>query len=137
MVADAAGSGAGSARPESVSAEFVRAGGIDMVFSGLLRYPSGLVASLNSGFSSHKWVVSEIIGTKGVLEVPDPFFDNAGVLTLSLGDERREIQVALSDRYRLEVEDFANAVLTGGAPRCGLAESLRNAEVMDRLFAAG
>ena len=32
-------------------------------------------------------------GTKGILEIPETYFDPAGSLTLSLGDERREIPV--------------------------------------------
>jgi len=34
------------------------------------------------------------------------------------------------------VEDFAAAILENRAPRFGLAETLRNAEVLDQLFAA-
>ena len=138
LVVDAAthsAPGAGPA-PESLAVECVRAGGVDMSCSALLRYPTGLIASLHCGFDAHKRVGSEIIGTKGVLEVPDTFFDNAGSLTLTAGEERREIPVAASDRYRLEVEDFCNALREGRAPRLGLAETLRNAEVLDRLLAA-
>jgi predicted dehydrogenase len=114
----------------------VRANGIDTIFSALLKYPSGLVASLNCGFNAHKRVFSEIVGTQGVLEIPDTFFDNAGALTLTLGEERREIAVEQSDRYRLEVEDFADAILRKRMPHLGVDETLRNAEVMDRLLAA-
>ena len=69
-----------------------------------------------------------------MLEVPDTFLDNAGSLILTLGEERREIPVAQSDRYRLEVEDFADAILSGRAPQFGLNETQRNAEVMDKLL---
>ena len=137
MVADAVTGGPGSSRPEAVSAQFVRSGGIDTLFSGILRYPSGLMASLHSGFNAHKRIFSEIIGTKGVLEVPDTFFDTAGALTLTVGEDRREIPVGLSDRYRSEVEDFANAILTGRPTHFSLVETLRNMEVMDRLMAGG
>ena len=138
LVADAATGGEpGSARPDSVAVECVRVGGIDTIFSALLKYPSGLIAALHCGFNAHKRVGSEITGTQGGLEIPDTFLDNAGPLTLTLGEERREIPVAASDRYRLEVEDFADAILQQRAPHCSLAETLRNAEVIDRLLAAG
>jgi D-xylose 1-dehydrogenase (NADP+, D-xylono-1,5-lactone-forming) len=136
MVADEFAGGPGAARPESVSVACVRTGGIDEIFSALLKYPSGLIASLHCGFNAQKRVVAEIIGTKGVLEIADPFFDPPGALVLTCGEERREIPVAASDRYRAEVEDFSAAILEQRAPRLGLAESLRNAEVLDRLFAA-
>jgi len=126
----------GSVRPETVSAECVRAGGVDVIFSAVLKYPSGLLASLNSGFNAHRRVFSEIVGTQGVLEIPDPFGDEAGALVLTAGSGRREIPVAATDRYLLELEDFAEAVRLGRAPRFGLVETLRNTEVIDRLLAA-
>ena len=111
-------------------------GGIDVNFAAVLRYPSGLLACMQCGFNAHKRVHSEIIGTHGVLEILETFFDAAGALTLTVGEERREIAVGASDRYRIEIEDFAGAILEQRAPRLTLAESLRNAEVIDRLLAA-
>src|ERR1035437_5501791 len=123
VVADFAVGAPGAARPASVAVACVRAGGIDESFSALLKYPSGLIASLHCGFAAHKRIGAEIIGTQGVLEVPDTFLDNAGALTLIRGDERRELIVAASDRYRLEVEDFAEAIRQKRAPQLGLADS--------------
>jgi predicted dehydrogenase len=138
MVADEINHAApgGSPAPKTVSTECTRSGGVDMIFSALLNYPSGLIASVNCGFNAQKRISSEIIGTKGALEIPDTFFDNAGALTLTIGEERREIPVAQSDRYRLEVEDFADAILQKRAPQFSLTETQRNLEVMDRLFVA-
>ncbi|MGA3006592.1 MAG: Gfo/Idh/MocA family oxidoreductase, partial [Opitutaceae bacterium] len=136
LVADLLAGGPAAARPISVSAESVRTGGIDEICSAVLKYPSGLVAALHGGFNAHKRIVAEVVGTQGVLEVPDTYFDNAGALGLIQGDARREIPVPASDRYRLEVEDFAGAVLQRRPPQLGLEESLRNAEVIDRIFAA-
>jgi predicted dehydrogenase len=138
LVADAvAGAQPGDTRPESVAAEFVREGGVDLGFSAILRYSSGLIASLNGGFNAHRSVHSEIVGTQGALEIPDTFFDNAGALTAVTGDKRTEIPVAESDRYRAEVEDFAGAIRDRRPPLFGLAETVRNAETLDRLLAAG
>jgi predicted dehydrogenase len=128
--------GSGCATPESVAARCVRAGGVDTMLSALLKYPSGLMAAAHCGFNSQKRILAEIVGTQGVLEVPDTYFDNAGELTLTVGEERRHIPVGACERYRLEVEDFADAILRQRAPQFSLTESLRNAEVMDRLFAA-
>jgi predicted dehydrogenase len=101
-----------------------------------MKYPSGLIASVNSGFNAQRRLFSEIVGTKGALEIPDTFFDHAGMLTLTTGDERREIAVELSDRYRFEVEDFADAILQRRTPQFSLAETQRNMQVLDLLFAA-
>jgi predicted dehydrogenase len=124
------------ALPESISAECGCQSGVDMIFSALVKYPSGLIASLNCGLNSCKRVLSEIVGTEGALEIPDTFFGNAGALVLATDKERQEIPVVESDRYRLEVEDFADAILRGRAPQFSLAETQRNMEVIDLLFAA-
>ena len=126
----------GITQPDSVSAECVRIGGIDVIFSGLLKYSSGLIAAAHCGFNAQKRIFAEIIGSAGMLEIPETYFDTAGAISTTIGEERREILVARSDRYRQEIEDFADAILQQRAPIFGLAESLRNAEVMDRLFAA-
>jgi xylose dehydrogenase (NAD/NADP) len=136
MVADEFAGGPGTSRPDSVLATCVRRGGIDEICSALLTYPSGMIASLHCGFNAEKRIGAEIVGAKGRLEIADTFFDPAGALVLVCAEQRREIPVAASDRYRAEVEDFAAAILENRAPQLGLAESLRNAEVLDRIFAA-
>lgn len=125
-----------SSMPNSVSVELDRNGGVDVIFSALMKYPSGLIASANCGFNAQKRVFSEIVGTKGVLEIPDTFLDNAGALTLTIGEDRSQIPVQASDRYQLEIEDFADAILHQRAPAFSLNETQRNMEVLDQLFAA-
>lgn len=121
---------------ESVAVELERSGGVDVIFSALMKYSSGLIASVNSGFNAQRRIFTEIVGTKGLLEVPDTFVDSAAALTLTTGEERREIPVEAADRYLLEVEDFADAILSRRAPAFSLNETQRNMEVIDRLFAA-
>jgi len=124
-------------RPESVSVQCVKEGGVDVIFSALLKYPSGLIASINSGFNAQKQIESQIVGSKGVLQVPNTFLEDACSLTLTIdGKVEKTIQVENSDRYRLEVEDFADAVLNKRAPFFSLDETLRNMELIDRLNAA-
>jgi predicted dehydrogenase len=132
----AGGKPCASAAPESIAMEFTEARGVDVLFSALLKYPSGVIASVNSGFNGQKRIHSEIVGEKGALEIPDTFMGNADSLVLTVGTERKEIAVAESDRYRLEVEDFAEAILGKRALLFSLRETVRNAELMDRLQAA-
>ena len=128
---------AAATMPESISVQCVKEGGVDVLFSALLKYPSGLIASINSGFNAQKQIESQIVGTKGVLYVPNTFLEEACSLTLTVdGRVEKSIKVENSDRYRLEVEDFADAVLNKRAPFFSLAETLRNMELMDRLYAA-
>ena len=123
--------------PESVSVQCVKEGGVDVLFSALLKYPSGLIASINSGFNAQKQIESQIVGTKGVLQVPNTFLEEACNLTITVdGQVTQTIQVDNSDRYRLEVEDFADAILNKRPPFFSLNETLRNMELMDRLYEA-
>jgi len=123
--------------PESVAVQCVRESGVDVIFSALLKYPSGLMASIASGFNGQKQIESQIVGSKGVLNVPDTFQGDAGALTLTVdGKVEKTIPVESSDRYRLEIEDFADAVLQKRAPYFSLSETLRNMELIDRLLAA-
>jgi predicted dehydrogenase len=121
------------AMPGSISVQSVNEGGVDMIFSAVLKY-SGIIASLNCGFNAQKRVYSEIVGARGALQIPDTFFDNAGALILTQGEERREIPVAATDRYRLEIEDFADAILRARPPKLSLAETVRNMELLERLL---
>jgi len=122
--------------PESISVRRIDEDGVDMNLSAIVKYPGGVLASLNCGFTGHLRLFSEIAGTRGVLEVPVPFFDNPGNLALTVNREAREIAVEKSDRYRHEVEDFADAILSKREPQLKMSETLRNMEMLDRLYAA-
>jgi len=122
--------------PESVKVARFDEDGVDLSFSALLKYPGDLLASLHCGFNTNLRLRAEIVGTKGVLDVPEPFFDNPGHLTLTKHNEPREIPVEESDRYRYEVEDFSDAILQDREPHFKLTETLRNMEILDRLYAA-
>ena len=138
MVADYVEQAApGGAKPIFVTASFVKQGGVDMLFSGTLKYSSGLVASLNSGFNAQKRVFSEIIGTLGSLEIPETFFDSPDPMTLTIGENKTLVRVPESDRYCREVEDFASCIRSNTVPLFSLKETLRNSEVLDSLAAAG
>jgi len=136
MVADFVEGGAvpGSAIPEHYTAMFTMQGGVDMLFSGILKYKSGLIASINSGFNAQKKVYSEIIGTLGNLEIPETFFDTTDLMYLTVGEIRTAIAVDASDRYCWEVEDFANCIRSGREPLFSLKETHRNAHVLDKLL---
>jgi D-xylose 1-dehydrogenase (NADP+, D-xylono-1,5-lactone-forming) len=138
LIADtiAGGAPAAGGLPEALGVVSHRLNDVDENFAAVLRYPNGVLATLQCGFNAHARIGAEIIGTAGVLEIPEAFFDTTKPMTLTSGDQRREIAIAPCDRYQLEVEDFAAAILEKRAPFFPLAESLRNAELMDRLLAA-
>ncbi|WP_426450295.1 Gfo/Idh/MocA family protein [Paenibacillus sp. S-38] len=121
---------------ESCVSQSVQEHGVDVLFSAVLKYPSGIVASINSGFNAFGQMNSEIVGTKGRIEIPDTFLGTAGKITVVTEEGSREIEVTESDRYTLEVTDFSAAVLEGRPPLFSLEETRLNMQVLDMLLAS-
>ena len=119
------------AEPISVTVECDKPQGVDINLSALLRYESGLIASLHCGFNTFGRMHSEIIGTDGTLLAPDTFLDDAGQLALHTRQGCALIPVAESDRYGEEIRDFSAAILENRSPMLSLEESLRNMRTLD------
>ena len=120
--------------PVSCASQYVLNNGVDVIFSAVLKYKNGIIATLNCGFNAFKRTFSEVIGTKGVIEIPDTFAGNAGIINLITDEGAKEVQVEESDRYGLEVADFSNSILNNSKPMFSLDESLRNMIVIERLI---
>ena len=103
--------------------------GVDAAFSGLLQFPSGLVAEIVCGFTSEHRSL-EAIGSKATLLMRDPWLAELGGMTL----DGREIAVVDEDRYRLELENMSAAILGKGQPLLGRADALGQARTIDALY---
>lgn len=121
------------AHPVAMTGDYVLKNGVDAIFSGVLKYDNGIIATINCGFNAFLRVYSEIVGTKGVLEIPDTFFGNAGSIAVITNAGREEIPVVESDRYRLQIEDFADAIMKDRQPLVRVTETIRNMRVIDQL----
>mgnify|MGYP005833847763 CR=1 FL=1 len=124
----------GGKEPLSMSAQYELQNGVDVSFSALMKYEGGITASISCGFNSFLRANSEIIGTKGAIEIPDTFFPNAGVITLITADGRTYINVREVERYVPEVEDFAEAIIHDREPGYKLDETLMNIGIIERLL---
>jgi len=103
--------------------------GVDENFSGMLQFPSGLVAEFVTGFTSdHRSL--EVIGSRTTLSLRDPWQAELG--GLRLGD--RDVDVAWDDPYRLEMENMSAAILGDGQPLLGRADALGQARTIDALY---
>jgi predicted dehydrogenase len=91
--------------PDSVQGEPRLRQGVDEHFAGLLRF-GDVVATFQCGFTSALVNRLEVIGSSGVLEVPQAFVDPPGVVLLD-GAEHR---VEPGNHYRAELEDFCAAI---------------------------
>ncbi|HEY7131301.1 MAG TPA: Gfo/Idh/MocA family oxidoreductase [Candidatus Limnocylindrales bacterium] len=107
--------------------------GVDIRFSGLLRFPSGVVAEITSGFgSAHQSI--EAVGREGSIQSNShPWHDGDGWLTRN-GTER--IEVPVTDPYALEIDELSRAIRGGPPPRLGRADALGQARTIAALYAS-
>jgi predicted dehydrogenase len=105
------------------------ASGVDLRFSGLLRFPSGVVAEFTSGFTaSHRGL--EAIGSNGSILATDPWHGQPAVLWR---DGQAE-EFPAADPYALELEDMAAAIHGERPPRLGRADALGQARTLAALL---
>jgi xylose dehydrogenase (NAD/NADP) len=102
--------------------------GIDVVFSGQLRFASGLQAQFDCGFRAPFRTAIEIVGTNGSIELGSPFKPAGGEwIKIKHGDRVELIESPRADHlYQGEIEDMERAVLDGQPPRISLENSRGN-----------
>lgn len=123
--------------PESVYGEQVLGGeGVDVRFSGLLRFESGVRAFFYSSFETPLRRELEAIGSEGVLRLHDPWNAWRGGIELQREEERESelIEVEKADSYLLELEDFARAIRGEKESLLGRADALGQARALSALY---
>jgi D-xylose 1-dehydrogenase (NADP+, D-xylono-1,5-lactone-forming) len=118
--------------------------GVDETLVGTLDYTGGGLAQVAASMAIAYHMNAQIVGTEGVIEVPDPFLPARGepaVLRLIPdGAEPTVIESPNPDQYMAEAERFAAVVEAGpeacaaGVPEMPLAESADNAATIDALL---
>ena len=118
-------------------AEVTKAG-IDDAFSGLLRFPGNVIATVHSNFRASYRTWLEVTGTDGVLRVINPFRPGpAEEIEVRRGDDVERVAVEGSPAlFVRQIEDFAAAAIDGKAPAVSLAESRGNAAALAALHAS-
>jgi D-xylose 1-dehydrogenase (NADP+, D-xylono-1,5-lactone-forming) len=110
--------------------------GVDIAFSGVLRFPRGAVLHMDSSFSAPFHTVMEISGTAGTLIIRNPFKPGVGA-TIDLVDARGQVRtIAAADQelYSGEVEELSAAAQDGTPPRISLADSRGNTAALVALL---
>lgn len=113
-------------------------GSVDETFTGLLRFPRDVVATIHSGFREPYRTWLEIAGADGVLRVANPFKPvPRDEIVCQIGDEVRRVPVEGSPLlFVRQVEDFVAAALDGRPPVVSLQESRGNAAALAALYAS-
>lgn len=102
--------------------------GIDESFFAQLRFPGEIYAQFTCSFAMTFHALMEMIGTDGRLNIPVPFKpgEEEHLLLTNANNITESIPVTGQALYSGEVEDMADAVLLGKAPRVSLADSRAN-----------
>jgi predicted dehydrogenase len=126
---------------EVFGAQGIGPSGVDMSFSGMLRFGEGphnspsAVAQFDAGFVPASRSVMEIVGDERSLTVPNPFRPQEGTsLVLKQADREESIPIPAFDLYSGEIENMAEAILHGTPPRVSLADSRANVAAILALY---
>ncbi|MDN3449536.1 Gfo/Idh/MocA family oxidoreductase [Planococcus sp. APC 3906] len=129
------------AEPVEVHAvsEIDAAAGVDMSASVNLKLDNGIAAIFDCSFDMASRNEYEVIGTKGTIKVPYAFRPDinagVGVIVVETAGSSRKEEIH-GDLYRLEVEHFSSAVLSGSPLAITADSTIRNMRVLDACFEA-
>lgn len=119
-------------------ANFGSASQVDETFAGLLRFPGGEIALINSSFRSVFCQSVEIVGSAGKIEIGRPFNPRTepAPLLVTRGDETETILVPGANHYQIMVEHFADCIQSGQPLRYPPEDGRNNMRVIDALYQA-
>ncbi len=124
--------------PQQISAFKTVLQGVDFTLSALLKYKSGVMASIHSGFDSIARQITEINGTLGTMIIRDSFTDTNDVYTpiqVFLQDgTQKEYEVLPYRQYEAEIEELSMCILENTQPFIEARESIRTVELMQKIL---
>ena len=116
----------------------MRGGAIDDTLIGMLEFPNGILAQIECSIECFERVRAEIVGTKGAIVMESPWNpgNQRAEFTLRREGRTERIETSGANRFQLEVENFAEAVLTGASPRWPVEDAVANMAALDALIAS-
>jgi D-xylose 1-dehydrogenase (NADP+, D-xylono-1,5-lactone-forming) len=117
--------------------------GVDLATAATLEFPGGRSALVSCSFRANGQGFYQVIGTGGVIEVPRSFIPGLGsrvakgLVIVSDADGRRtETTFEPANHYRLMVEAFAEAVLSGKPVPYSPDDAVNNMRALDAIAAS-
>jgi xylose dehydrogenase (NAD/NADP) len=108
---------------------------VDETFVGQLRFADNVYAQFDCGFRTPKRSHIELVGTEGAITIPHPFQPGQNEqIFVSKGEKEKTIKIKGEDLYLGEVENMADAILKGIAPRMSLTDSRNNVAAINALL---
>ena len=130
------------AGPVSTVTASARWDGVDVTLAGVLEHEGGALSTISGSLSSGRHNVLQVIGSDGLIDVPNAFTPPRGEpsrLVVTRGTEVEELLFEPVDQYTAEAEGFAACIAAGpdaDLPRMPMVESLDNAATIQPLLAA-
>jgi D-xylose 1-dehydrogenase (NADP+, D-xylono-1,5-lactone-forming) len=109
---------------------------VDVLFTGVLRFPRGVLAAIDAGMHLPRRDGLEAVGTEGSLVIPDPWLAQRLVLHLRRGESREEIALPPADPYRLELDNMCAAIAGEAEPLLGRDDAVGQARALEALYRA-
>ena len=111
--------------------------GVDLEFSGMMRFADGSVGQFDSGFLGPLRSEMEVVGRDAVLRIARPFRTDAhSRLLLIRGDETETLPFDAQPPFAGEIADMEAVALDSRPPRIPLSESRRTVHTIRSLYAS-
>jgi D-xylose 1-dehydrogenase (NADP+, D-xylono-1,5-lactone-forming) len=122
--------------PESVTAQqLVGPTGVDVRFVGTMSFRGGgVLGHFDSGLDMPARSDLEAIGSEGSILVRDPWLIRTAGLELRRDGEVERIEVENPNRYRLELENLADAIRGEAEPLLGREDAVGQARAIEALY---
>ena len=115
--------------------DFRKQFGVEVMLAGILGFSDGRMATFDCGFRAAGQGSYTAVGTKGQIEIPSAFVPSAAPTSLVITDAegRREERIPGVDQYRLEAEEFADALLSGRPVRMPPGDAVATLRAIEAL----
>lgn len=121
--------------PEQVyGQQLVGESGTDWVFTGTMRFPGDVFALFDCGTALPERDELEVIGSDGSLFLDDPWHCTEPVIELRREDGMERIELEPADSYRLQLENFSDAIRGDAEALLGREDALGQAQALAALY---
>ena len=128
------GSRLAGGEPESVYGQaWYGPSGTDWVFTGSMRFPGDVLAVFDCGTAMPERDELEVIGSEASLFLDDPWHCTVPVIEVRRAGGVERIELERADSYRLQLENFSDAVTGEGEPLLGRDDALGQARALEAL----
>jgi len=111
-------------------------GGVDLSFSGIIRFEGGVMSTFHVSMTEQDRFDYRVVGDRGLIEVPRAFvsFGKKTHITVRKGEEEQTITFAPEDEYVNEFDHFADVVSGRDRLLYPMEDALGNAAALESLL---